>query len=313
MMGDTPVKTGQNRQCINNVSDYDREHHRIIKSVCHRLDLGPNMLLGAQQHTTVESVAALKIQDKIEGKYDENMQNTNGQYRNEMYKRAENMIPQLHGTFNVSDNSDSDLHSYLDLAGANIILYRTRGQKQRHDENERANANRRSALKDYTKPNTKAQIQRQKVPDDEDIDIDKIFKGDKPKDDRKIATGIERQSREKEAKRLALEKAKRIQIQKDMKDKEAKIFALEKAQIEALIEKHRPCTLKTPDEVNTLGTGKDANNDGQERTKKVKPPHKKATKNSQIKMSCKKGKKAKNAEKGNPDTLLGDPVASTAT
>ena len=93
MMGDTPVKTGKNRQCIDNVSDYDREYHRIFKSVCHRLDLGPNMLPGAQQHTTVESAAVLKIQDKIEGKYDENMQNTNGQYRNEMYKRAENMIP----------------------------------------------------------------------------------------------------------------------------------------------------------------------------------------------------------------------------
>ena len=59
MMGDTPVKTGQNRQGIDIVSDYDREHHRILKSVCHRLDLGPNMLLGAQQHTTVEPVAAL--------------------------------------------------------------------------------------------------------------------------------------------------------------------------------------------------------------------------------------------------------------
>ena len=53
MMGDTPVKTGQNRQCIDNVSDYDREHHRIFMSVRHRLDLGPNMLPGAQQHTTV--------------------------------------------------------------------------------------------------------------------------------------------------------------------------------------------------------------------------------------------------------------------
>ena len=74
MMGDTPVKTVQKRQCIDNVSDYDSEHHRIFKSVCHRLDLGPNMLLGAQQHTTVESAAALKIQDKIEGKYNENMQ-----------------------------------------------------------------------------------------------------------------------------------------------------------------------------------------------------------------------------------------------
>ena len=92
-----------------------------------------------------------------------------------------------------------------------------------------------------------------------------------------------------------------------MNDKEAKRFALEKAQIEALIEKHRPHTSKTPDEVNTSGTGQNANIDDQEGTEKVKPPHKKATKDSQIKMSCKKGKK------GNPDTLLGDPVASTAT
>ena len=61
MMGDTLVKTVQNRQCIDNMSDYDSEHHRISKSVCHRLDLGPNMLVGAQQHTTVELAAALKI------------------------------------------------------------------------------------------------------------------------------------------------------------------------------------------------------------------------------------------------------------
>ena len=73
MKGDTPIKTGQNRQCIDNVSDYDREHDRTQNSVHHRLDLGPNMLPGAQQHTTVESAAALKIQDKIEGKYDENI------------------------------------------------------------------------------------------------------------------------------------------------------------------------------------------------------------------------------------------------
>ena len=174
MKGDTPAKTGQNRQCIDNVTDYDREHNRIFKSVHHRLDLGPNMVLGAQQHTTVESAAALKIQDKIEGKYDGNMQNINGQYRNEMYKKAENMIPQLDGTFNVSDDSDSDSHSYLDLAGTNIIAYRMRRQKQRHDENERANTNRHSALKEYTKPNTNVKIQRQKVSEDEYIDIDKI-------------------------------------------------------------------------------------------------------------------------------------------
>ena len=66
MMGDTPVKTVQNRQYIDKVSHYDSEHHRISKSVRHRLDLGPISLLGAQQHTTVEAAAALKIQDKTE-------------------------------------------------------------------------------------------------------------------------------------------------------------------------------------------------------------------------------------------------------
>ena len=58
MMGDTPVKTVQNRQYIDNVSDYDSEHHRITKSVYHMLDLGPISLLGAQQHTTVEAAVA---------------------------------------------------------------------------------------------------------------------------------------------------------------------------------------------------------------------------------------------------------------
>ena len=97
-----------------------------------------------------------------------------------------------------------------------------------------------------------------------------------------------------------------------MKDKEAKIFMLEKAKIEALIEEHRPHTPKTPDEVNTLGTGKNAKVDSQEGTEKSKPPYKKATKDIQIKKSHKRGIEAKNAVKGNPDTLLGDPVANTA-
>ena len=97
-----------------------------------------------------------------------------------------------------------------------------------------------------------------------------------------------------------------------MKDKEAKRFTLEKAKIEALIEKHRPCTPKTPDEVSTSGTGKNAKVDGQEGTEKGKPPYKKATKDIQIKRSRKKGIEAENAEKGNPDTPLGDPVANTA-
>ena len=160
----------------------------------------------------------------------------------------------------------------------------------------------------YIKSNTKVKIQRQKVPDDEDIDIAKIVKDDKPKHGRKRATETKRQLKEKEAKRLALEKAKRLQIEKDTKDKEAKRLALEKAQIEALIEKHRPHTPKTSDKVNTMGMGKNANTDSQKGIEKDKPPHRKATKASQIKMSQNKGDKA---NKGKQDTLLGDPMVNS--
>ena len=65
MEGDIPIKTSQNRQCIDNVRDYDREYNRILNSVHHTLDLGPNKLQGAQQYTTVESAAALSIQENL--------------------------------------------------------------------------------------------------------------------------------------------------------------------------------------------------------------------------------------------------------
>ena len=53
----------------------------------------------------------------------------------------------------TSDDSDIDLHSYLDLASLNIIMHRTRGQKQRYEINTRANTNRCLALKEDKKPN----------------------------------------------------------------------------------------------------------------------------------------------------------------
>ena len=88
---------------------------------------------------------------------------------------------------------------------------------------------------------------------------------------------------------------------------------IEKAKIEALIEKNRPCTPKAPDEVDKMGTGKNVKDKGQEGTKKGKPPYKKAKKDIQIKKSHKKGTEAINTEKGEQDTLLGDPLANTAT
>ena len=63
-------------------------------------------------------------------------------------------------------------------------------------------------------------------------------------------------------------------MEKDTKDKDAKRLQMEKAQIKALIEKHRRRTPKTPDEVNTMGTGKNTNANGQKGTEKEieKPP-----------------------------------------
>ena len=313
MEGDTPTKTSQNRQCIDNVRDYDREYDRILNSVHHTLDLGPNMLPGAQQYTTVESAAALSIQEKFKGKYDDNICNANGQYRNEWYKRAENMVPQLDGTYNVSDDSDLDSHSYLDLASSNIIAHRMRGQKQRYETDIRAHTSKRSAHKESTKPNVNINTKGQKVPDDENIDINKIAQGNRPKGGRNMADITAKQHKDKEAKRLAPGKVKRIQGQNDSKNIEAKRHMIEKAKIEALIEKHRLHTPKTPDEVNKSGTGKNVMEKGQEGTSKGKPPYKKATKDIQIKRSRKKGTEATNAETGKADTLLGDPMANTTT
>ena len=49
-----------------------------------------------------------------------------------------------------------------------------RGQKQRYEINTRANTSRHLALKEGMKPNINIRMQRQKVPDDENIDINKI-------------------------------------------------------------------------------------------------------------------------------------------
>ena len=127
IMGDTPVKTAHNRQYIDNMSAYDSDLQRISKSVCHKLDLGQNSLLGAQQYTTVKAAAAIKVQDKaikVQDKEDTpkvHMSDDNGQNNREIYRRAEYIISQLHGTHNTSDSSDMDSHDYLDLANIDII------------------------------------------------------------------------------------------------------------------------------------------------------------------------------------------------
>ena len=123
---------------------------------------------------------------------------------------------------------------------------------------------------------------------------------------RKVATEIERQL--KENKRLQAEKARQLQMEKDIKEKEAKRHTLEKAKIAALIDKHRSSTLNTPDKVNKSGTGINADTNEKQVTEKVQPQYKKATKASQIKSSQNKGT---NPDKDTQDALLGDLIENT--
>ena len=61
----------------------------------HKLDLGQNSLQGAQQYTTVEAAVAIKAQEKIMKVQDKEnalkvcLSNDNGQYKREIYRRAE--------------------------------------------------------------------------------------------------------------------------------------------------------------------------------------------------------------------------------
>ena len=112
----------------------------------------------------------------------------------------------------------------------------------------------------------------------------------------------------KENRKLQAEKARQLQIERDFKEKEAKRRALEKAKISAVIDKHRPRTPNTPDEVNIPGTGINAGINDKEGTKMAQPPYKKATKASQIKSSHNKGTKP---NKDMPDALLDDSIVNT--
>ena len=90
---------------------------------------------------------------------------------------------------------------------------------------------------------------------------------------RKLASEIERQL--KENRTLQAEKARQLQIEKDIKEKEAKRHALENAKIAALIDKHRSRTPSKPDKVNIPGTGINADINDKEGTKMAQPPYKK--------------------------------------
>ena len=74
------------------------------------------------------------------------------------------------------------------------------------------------ARKESTKPNTNIDRKGQKVPDDENIDINKIVQGNRSKGGRNTADTTAKQHKDKEAMRLVPEKAKRIQGKNEAKN-----------------------------------------------------------------------------------------------
>ena len=72
----------------------------------------------------------------------------------------------------------------------------------------RAHTNKRLAKKESTKPNTNIDRKGQKVLDDENIDINKIAQGNRPKGGRNTTDTTAKQHKDKEAMRLVPEKAK---------------------------------------------------------------------------------------------------------
>ena len=124
---------------------------------------------------------------------------------------------------------------------------------------------------------------------------------------RKAATGTARQLKENLEDYKQKKPDNYKQKYKKIKEKEAKRCMLEKAQIAALIAKHKARTPITPDEVNKLGTGNNADTNEKQGTEKVQPQYKKTIKTSQIKSSQKKGI---NPNKDMQDALLGDLIAN---
>ena len=130
------MKSNNNAQYIDSIIAYDREVQRISHSLRCNLDLGQISLLRAQlqnrarpqMHITsmpgqyskspqidvAKSIIGLDIYSIYEGQKD-----------------IKDEIPQLDGTYNKKDNSNSDSQEYLDLADDPSRKYNTRANEKK--------------------------------------------------------------------------------------------------------------------------------------------------------------------------------------
>ena len=113
-----PVKTENNKPCIDNIDAYNRDRALITKSLSDRLGLGENSLLGAQQvrvpvkHTDKmieipEHLRQISLGEELESRSYEEID------------RNRNFIPQVDGTMDSRDSLDQTPDS-IDLTESPI-------------------------------------------------------------------------------------------------------------------------------------------------------------------------------------------------
>ena len=129
---DTPVKTENNKPCIDNIDVYSRDRALITESLSDRLGLGQNSLLGAQQvrvavkHTDQtteipEHLRQISLGEEIEST------------RYEEIDGNRNFIPQVDGTMDNRDSLDQTPDS-IDLTESPVKHTNTQRQTEKINE-----------------------------------------------------------------------------------------------------------------------------------------------------------------------------------
>ena len=142
---DMPVKTENNKPCIDNIDTYNRDRALITKSLSDSLGLGQNSLLGAQQVRV-----AVKYTNQMREIPEHLRQISLGEVKEstsyEEVDRNRNFIPQIDDTMDSRDSLDQTLNS-IDLT--EFPVKHTNTQRHREKINEDTSDNDTDEMIDF--------------------------------------------------------------------------------------------------------------------------------------------------------------------
>ena len=209
---DTPVKTEDNKPCIDNIDAYNRDRAQITQSLSDRLGLGQNSLPGAQQ-----VIVATKHTDQMTDIPDhlrwislgEEIESISHKGRD----RNRHIIPQLDGTMDSRDSLNQTPDS-VDLT-VSPVKYRneqtdrpkTNEDTNDNDTDEKVRFNKDKATKVYRKDRNE-QRDTEKSDEDTNDDTYETVKFNKGKATKVYEINIEKKKILKERREKALQNAK---------------------------------------------------------------------------------------------------------